>query len=787
MGTYRLWGVHGIIRWYILIALGSVAVVVAALFFYTIKVDAVGGGGAGGGGSAGGKCTDSYPCSDNGYGWYIYDINSTGPKRFRDNTVTWDYVKGRCQGYSTSVAVFIVFDNDGGAWGYNYNSSWTANYKYSPAYNDPTPGYVGPGKVKQKFDALDTSLKVGTWGSTVSWVCYGTLPPPATSWDAKGTASVSAAEVYPGETVQYTYTIKNIGDGPVSNLSWSTKDETNNVNVSTGTVTLSAGATSSSLPSAGESFTVPTDATPGSSKYCRHIEHANSQNDSRTESSASACITVKSNYDLYPGVTGGGSSGEPLPLTPGGSTTLTGIVDNKGYPVDRDAPYEFHQFVITGDKAKPDFSATFTETQGSYKYKTTTHTNGQGCSVWMSGQYPGTVSACRLLETGNLKDTPSGPKTLGNFTINADDYSPGDWICQFVSVGMYKYGSLAADAHRVSYPVCIVIAKRPMMQVWGHDVRVGDGYDASMLSNSASVRTGWSYSTSKTRTYGSWAEYGIFAPSGGAVVSASGGALSGKDGKAGAVGSTDQLNALTFANTGTASGYGYWAPPSMMASLVAAANRLPKITDITQASVVLQSGLVSIGAGEVKVVPVHAPVGQTSVKLSGQAPSGAGTIILADTTIVIDGDITTNPDNQVITRIGGAAQLVIIAPKIIIQNDVENIDAWLVAVPKPDDPTNTAYGVISTCDAVVTPNYFDNLRLGGDCDKHPLRINGAVFAREVQFRRTYGGDKTSLTTPAEVINLRADAFMWGKGANLTVGGGGTPIETTFTSELPPRF
>lgn len=619
-------------------------------------------------------------------------------------------------------------------------------------------------------------------------------PPNPKSWTMTTNSTVTKSVIHPGETVNFNYYLHNNGPSTVDGSAdgvWYTIWQRINGTPSqyiggkafSGTITSSNNA---QVTPTNDSYT-PTAADIGK-EYCREVRavpayYGGGASDYTPDNWA--CLTVESDYDVYPVVSYGG--GDLTPLSPGDKATMSQLVTNIASAADKTSHYEIQQFVVPAGAAKPNWAGVFSGSTAGHRFTTGPHANDAACTAWLTGKYgAGTITNCSNKGSGDqafpANDFPLTVSAI-NADINADDYSPGDWVCRIISVSLYAYtvptGSLD---HRISYPVCVVIAKRPTMQVWGHDVRAGDGYILSMLNNDASVRTTRMYSSVADKTYGSWAEYGIFAPSNGIVQSASGGALSGKDGRLGTV-SDAQANSLTFANTGVASGYGRWAPPSVLDSLLAAANRLPKITDIDQASVQLQSGLISIGLGEVKVVPLHAPAGQTSVKLSGEAPKGAGTIIVSDATVVIDNDIRINSQSQSITGLGVASQVVIIAPKIIIQNNVENIDAWLVAVPTG---LATDDGIISTCDAITVP-YFSGLRLNDDCSKHPLRINGAVFAREVQFRRTYGGGKGNLMVPAEVINLRADAFMWGGGSNLSVAGGGTPITTTFTTELPPRF
>jgi hypothetical protein len=111
-------------------------------------------------------------------------------------------------------------------------------------------------------------------------------------------------------------------------------------------------------------------------------------------------------------------------------------------------------------------------------------------------------------------------------------------------------------------------------------------------------------------------------------------------------------------------------------------------------------------------------------------------------------------------------QLVIIAKNINIQQSVTNVDAWLIAS-----------STVNTCSN-------SGAKLSGDICKELLTIHGPVVADKLVLNRTAGsGTGPASGDPAEIINLRPDAYLW---AQLVASGSGK-AETVKTVELPPRF
>ncbi|RWZ78451.1 MAG: hypothetical protein EOT05_01680 [Candidatus Microsaccharimonas sossegonensis] len=133
--------------------------------------------------------------------------------------------------------------------------------------------------------------------------------------------------------------------------------------------------------------------------------------------------------------------------------------------------------------------------------------------------------------------------------------------------------------------------------------------------------------------------------------------------------------------------------------------------------------------------------------------------------ITIAGNITYTTDP--LTSADQIPQLVLIAGNINIRDTVTQVDGWL-----------SAEGTLNTCSNINRTSITIN-----NCNQL-LTINGPVMAKEVQLWRTAGSlDGDNSGAPAEVFNLRPDAYLWGLSQSAQSG----RLETVYTQELPPRF
>ena len=259
--------------------------------------------------------------------------------------------------------------------------------------------------------------------------------------------------------------------------------------------------------------------------------------------------------------------------------------------------------------------------------------------------------------------------------------------------------------------------------------------------------------------YGSWAEYGII--SGGRADSASGAGLSssfnGRDNL-----TMRDYNKLTFANTPK---FGNFS----IASLVPDNFTLPSVGGV-KGSVSGNVNINSLATGEYTAGNINL--------VGAKLDAGKSIVIKSTGTVRISGDLLYTDSGNV--RL--LPQLVIYAKNIVIDPSVGEVNAWLIT---PKD------GYVSTCGAVFNmTNWLSNVS-EALCGKK-LRINGPIKAGHLFLRRIYGGRHASSAkndpnmhpgTPAEIINLRADAYLWSYNNYRNTGA----ISTMNVRELPPRY
>jgi hypothetical protein len=294
------------------------------------------------------------------------------------------------------------------------------------------------------------------------------------------------------------------------------------------------------------------------------------------------------------------------------------------------------------------------------------------------------------------------------------------------------------------------------MQVWGHDVRTRGNIE----TGTTSVGSG-----AAERLFGSWVEYGGFAAAGISGF-ASGSGLNGGNASTDSTDPSNVWNKLTFANIDNSdnTSYGRFALPA----------NLPTITDQFIGSTSgsfsggslsgLASGTYDAGSGSVTIDA--STVGQ-------QGAVGKTIIIVSSGTVNIAGNIVYegNGASQVFTDVRQIPQVIIIARAINIAGAVSQIDSWLL--------TTSPAGMINTCsDVPLTASLNSNV-----CST-VLTVNGPVVTQHLHLRRT-GGSNTVATSgdPAEIFNLRPDAYVWAYGRASQSG----KAQTVYSVELPPRF
>jgi len=320
--------------------------------------------------------------------------------------------------------------------------------------------------------------------------------------------------------------------------------------------------------------------------------------------------------------------------------------------------------------------------------------------------------------------------SIGNQTI-PQSYPPGTRICRSLTVDSYNQDSPSNP--RTSALSCATIGVVPSLQVWGNDVRVGSGFVTGDDENS-SIRA---YLTLKDGNYrGSWGEYGVLAPA--AITNfASGSGLN----TALTTSNPADWSKLTFANTSLAGTMGNFASSDALGQIPDVKTYLTNAAAKAGLTIKVRNGLTTID--------------------NGYEPN---------TVYIVNGDVTIKTDDirntSPATGVSSLTQMIIIANNINIDPGITQIDAWLI----------TPGGTINTCQ--LNDGVGDQRLSMSVCNQF-LKINGPLMADTVLPRRTSGEG----SNPAEVLNLRGDAYMWARKVSEANGS----IHTTYLRELPPRY
>ena len=260
--------------------------------------------------------------------------------------------------------------------------------------------------------------------------------------------------------------------------------------------------------------------------------------------------------------------------------------------------------------------------------------------------------------------------------------------------------------------------------------------------------------------YGSWGEYGIIAN--GKADSASGAGLSSSfNGRSGVT--PRDYNKLTFANIPK---YGNFSSTSSVPDNFT----LPSIRG-ARGNISGNVDVNSLASGEYNA---------GNVTLTGSKLSVGKSIVIKSSGVVrISGDLLYTDTNDV----RQLPQLIVYAKNIIIEPSVGEVNAWLITQKD---------GYVSTCGVVISFGDWLSGVSESSCGKKQLKVNGPIKTGRLFLRRTYGGKHASSAkndpnmhpgTPAEIINLRADTYIWAYNNYQNTGA----ISTMNVRELPPRY
>lgn len=381
---------------------------------------------------------------------------------------------------------------------------------------------------------------------------------------------------------------------------------------------------------------------------------------------------------------------------------------------------------------------------------------------------------------------------------------------------------------------CVTIAKKPNFQVWGGGMFT-NGQIETAVSRKTPGQSFSSYPSAAEKVFGSWDEYHVVA--GGRVYGFGSGASLGYEKgynynlPTGGSNPSNNIYNLTIANRKNIGESGVYGLPSGLLSRLKARYRdnIAKNSSlkITTHDTGLQNTYIrgDVNLSQIQL-PDHNPKATdtlfrtygTLYKTITTADKQNNTLVLyVDGTLTIDQNLCysafggnncqyetstkqaayTDVSTESITKL---PQILIFAKNINVLSKVNRVDAWLIL--DEDNASNN----LNTCSDVNEPS-------AEQCSE-TIIFNGPVFAKSLTLKRTgganHGGglmagipaDRRVLGTrydkheggyyaissdgsvaPAEIFNLRSDAYYWGVGQAQRSG----IAEVVYQRELAPRY
>lgn len=741
----------------------------AVLTSSTVHADgAVGNGGAPGGGGADSIAT-SY-----GYGWYQFAVDAAVHPRNGAFTTPWDDINETCRSLGAkSIVTYVVYRPSGGLGNsvvFNY-PGWPDNWAGAHG-NDGFP-WMTVGQAKAKYDSVDADKTGYTWGANVGWFCYdfslgwgingqSWIEKGATPNKARATGKSITATV--GERLNWYHDLRNTGPDAMERQvfhvidktgftgSWVNNQPTGWASGVRNNLFVRIYATESDPYTR---YTV-TQNDVGKS-LCQRIAWRDRASDAVGQwgRAGYACANIPYSYQLTPSMTVNPST----VIEPGEDTmSVDAMMRNTGSTKSRQVSSMTTRIIIPKGTSLPSTITTSTYTGSDITQAACAYFNVPGrkaCTV-QARNVVGHVFAANSntqLPAGRYDDTISG--------LNLE---VGDRLCYVASVNQYS-ASTPASGWRHSPVRCVEVAKSPKVQIKGGDLMVGRNLPGGSggLAD-AEVATSLTTKTigAEKRVFGSWMEFGIFAP--GAVQASSGAAIAGATGGDLTMQTAKIRNPLTFENS----------------------IEIGKFSDDmgTMGDLRAQFNVPASNCGGAALASRDGVYNCTNaLSLSGNIPTGK-TVVMQAPRITITGNITYSSGQ--ITSLAEMPQLVLIANEIVIEAGVTNVDAWLVS-------DAVANGTIVTCPdaqggAWMPTSYVTGSGgtrgLTASICANTLQVNGPTMANKLFLRRTAGSDTgANGNDPAEIFNLRADAYLWA----TQYGVNNEKITTTYTRELAPRF
>ena len=457
--------------------------------------------------------------------------------------------------------------------------------------------------------------------------------------------------------------------------------------------------------------------------------------------------------------------------------------------------------------------------------------NGDGACQYVSydhglcdtvQSYSGNLNSGESGDTANWKSGKQYSGSIRGKAFNGPyavfDAKAGDYFC--MTVAMYPASSGSDDKQMdsrgsntwlIASPKCIVIAKKPSLQVWG-----GGAYTVGSVSTSVSQKNSLYPNTSSfsysgpggTTVFGSWIEQELIV-SGSVTNTASGAGLAkNKNSSAGfgingGIGSKfcSDLVALTIANNiGGSCGngaIGHSGVGTTTKNIAALLDYFEQFTNMSSEPSYGRFGYYITKYSETgkSIQYYHITDDDTVLSDTDQSITN-GNADITSNTVVVKAENSIRIDHNIYvvgnaSTLGQVSQVIIYAAgDIKINCGVDRIDAVLISA-----------GTIDTC--------YNGGDINSEARSNQLTINGVVIAKKLTLGRTYGNsmglanggyilkkgigaqpDTVRHTvpgseTPAEIINYDASLLLWGEG--MASAEESDTFTVTYQHELAPRY
>lgn len=714
----------------------------------------------------GGSFNGGYFNTRAGWGWRQYDLLA-GERPVYSMSGNADNVVNECSGFRYIIGFSIGLNQTsvnrpGGhqpvqprQWSLISPVDYQNNQGTGPAnisnYNNGPGLWVPWNLAEQRYNNLPLNERGGTqWlgsnaDTAASWYCFEPLapPPPPINWRVLGDTNVNRVTATVGDVITWSHRVVN--EGP-TNTNVSVTSDTYLTGFTAagwgdGTRNTESGAMNAGQDRRPGDFTSyqvqPSDV---GRTLCQRVRWSPSgSGNPNTGQGPNRCVTIVYNYDLRPAI-----NVDESEVSAGTEVTVRPSVAKTGPTNSRVTDWVFSLVRVNPGS-------------DSNAIPTGTQSNQDPCAF-----YGGDGRVCQndpqlaFLTGGGARGQQVFDVSTHYFNVRTDtieEFPVGTEICYGLSVK-----NAGANDTRWSHSTvdCVVISKRPFVQILGSDLIVGRG---KPITNGSNVSTNVKRIFNKQ--YGSWAEYGIL-PSGKVSGMAS------ASGYAGGITPSVMCNVsyLTLSNTPgvgsctdeTLGGYSISTPAPAVGS------RFP----LDGAEQITTRTIDSLEGGRTYTAANNATIRLTGPSEDIQA--GKWVVINAPNSDVrIETNINYTEDP--LTSVADIPQMVIIARNISVADNVENIDSWLVAS-----------GTINTCDAANTSSATG---LNANICSRQLRVNGPIITDRILLHRTGGAGNTEADTgdPAEKFNLRPDAYLWATSQQSSE----SKVRTVMTTELPPRF